>query len=182
MVPNWMGVTDAALDKAKAIAGRGYAVLLAVFLWTLLDGLSHGQRNGWASNSILTSFIVAAVSGAAFLAWELHTPSPMLELHLFAKRSFAGAAIVSFIFGAGIFGSTYLIPLFVQTVQGYTPTRAGLLLMPSGLVMGVMFPIAGRLIDRAPAYATFNLLRWFSLSSFMAIAVVAVVSMLVFES
>lgn len=143
--------------------------LLAVFLWTLLDGLSHGQRNGWASHSILTSFVVAAVSGAAFLAWELHTPSPMLELQLFARRSFAGAAIVSFIFGAGIFGSTYLIPLFVQTVQGYTPTRAGLLLMPSGLVMGVMFPIAGRLIDRAPAYATTIMvgLVIFAVSSFL---------------
>lgn len=128
--------------------------LLAAFLWTLLDGLSHGQRYGWTSDSILISFIAAAVSGASFLAWELHTPAPMLNLQLFANRSFAGAAIVSFIFGAGIFGSTYLIPLFVQTVQGYTPTRSGLLLMPSGLVMGVMFPIAGRLIDRAPAYAT----------------------------
>lgn len=143
--------------------------LLALFLWTLLDGLSHGQRYGWTSHSILVSFIVAAVCGMSFLVWELHTPSPMLDLQLFANRSFAGAAIVSFIFGAGIFGSTYLIPLFVQTVQGYTPTRSGLLLMPSGLVMGVMFPIAGRLSDRAPAYATTIMigLAIFAASSFL---------------
>jgi hypothetical protein len=50
--------------------------------------------------------------------------------------------------GAGLFGSTYLLPLFVQTIQGFTPTDAGLLLMPSGFVLVVIFPIAGRLSDR----------------------------------
>ena len=61
---------------------------------------------------------------------------------------FAAASIVSFVIGAGLFGSTYLLPLFVQTIQGLTPTDAGLLLMPSGFVLVVIFPIAGRLSDR----------------------------------
>ena len=56
----------------------------------------------------------------------------MLDLGLFARLPFASAAIVSFIMGAGLFGSTYLLPLFVQTIQGMTPTQAGLLLMPAG--------------------------------------------------
>jgi MFS family permease len=76
----------------------------------------------------------------------------MLNLKLFKLRTFAGAAVVAFIFGAGIYGSTYLVPLFVQTIQGYTPTRSGLLLMPAGLVLGVVFPLAGRLTDRTPAH------------------------------
>ncbi|HMM72338.1 MAG TPA: MFS transporter, partial [Rhodocyclaceae bacterium] len=59
----------------------------------------------------------------------------------------SAGALVAFIFGAGIFGTLYLIPLFVQSVLGYTATRAGELLMPSGLVMGIAFPIAGRLGD-----------------------------------
>ena len=53
--------------------------------------------------------------------------------------------------GAGLFGSTYLLPVFVQTIQGYTPTQAGLLLMPAGLVMGAAFPIAGRMSDKVSA-------------------------------
>ena len=54
-------------------------------------------------------------------------------------------------FGVGLFGSAYLVPLFVQTVQGYTPFVAGLLLMPAGLVMGLFMPIGGYMSDRIPA-------------------------------
>jgi hypothetical protein len=57
---------------------------------------------------------------------------------------------VSFAFGVGIFGSTYIVPMFVQLVQGYTPTRCGLLLMPAGLVLAVVFPLAGQAGDRLP--------------------------------
>src|SRR3546814_13039134 len=76
----------------------------------------------------------------------------MLNLKLFTSRAYAGASVVAFIFGAGIYGSTFLIPLFAQTIQGYTPTRSGLLLMPAGLILARVFPIAGRLPDKAPAY------------------------------
>ncbi|MBU2193383.1 MAG: MFS transporter, partial [Alphaproteobacteria bacterium] len=51
----------------------------------------------------------------------------------------------------GLFGSTYLVPLFVQTIQGFTPTQAGLLLMPSGFVLVFVFPIAGRMSDKLPS-------------------------------
>lgn len=82
-----------------------------------------------SGSRILVDFVVAAAAGAGFLVWELRTPTPMLNLKLLKLRTFAGAAVVAFIFGAGIYGSTYLMPLFVQTIQGYTPTRSGLLLL-----------------------------------------------------
>ncbi|MBC5763016.1 DHA2 family efflux MFS transporter permease subunit [Ramlibacter sp. GTP1] len=123
-------------------------LLMAVFLVTLLTGLSHGQRDGWSSNVIVLNLAAAAACGMAFFWWELRTASPMLNLKLFSIPAFSAASVVAFIFGAGIYGSTYLVPLFVQTVQGYTATRSGLLLMPAGLVLGVIFPLAGRLTDR----------------------------------
>ncbi|MEJ7930498.1 DHA2 family efflux MFS transporter permease subunit [Ramlibacter sp. AN1015] len=142
--------------------------LLTVFLVALLNGLSNGQRDGWFSDPILRDFAIAFVSGTGFIAWELHTPAPMLNLKLFTNRIFAGASIVAFIFGAGIFGSTFLIPLFAQTIQGYTATRSGLLLMPAGLILAVVFPIAGRLTDKTPAYVTVMFgLAIFALSSFL---------------
>jgi MFS family permease len=79
------------------------------------------------------------------------TGRPMLDLRLFANVPFSSASLVAFIMGAGLFGSTYLVPLFVQTIQGLTPTQAGLLLMPSGFVLVLIFPIAGRLSDKVPA-------------------------------
>ena len=171
--------------------------LMTVFLVTLLNGLSNGQREEWFSDFILGSFAIALVSGIGFIVWELRSPAPMLNLKLFMNRVYGGASVVAFIFGAGIFGSTFLIPLFmnrvyggasvvafifgagifgstfliplfVQTIQGYTPTRSGLLLMPAGLILAIVFPIAGRLTDRTPAYATVMFgLAVFALSSFL---------------
>ena len=123
---------------------------LAVFLAVLLSTLSNAQRLGWDSNMTLLGFGVSAVSVVVFILWELHTDKPMLDMRLFANFAFVSASVVSFIMGAGLFGSTYLLPVFVQQIQGMTPTQAGLLLMPSGFVMLIVFPIAGRLSDRVP--------------------------------
>ena len=125
----------------------GFA-FLCVSLAICLNAMSNGQRDGWTSDPILLQFAIAFITLVAFIVWEKRTPKPLLDLRLFAVFPFAAASIVSFVIGAGLFGSTYLLPLFVQTIQGLTPTDAGLLLMPSGFVLVVIFPIAGRLSDR----------------------------------
>lgn len=125
--------------------------ILSVFLAVLLSTLSNAQRLGWDSNIILSGFTVSVASAIAFVAWELHTAKPMLDMRLFANFAFSSASVVAFIMGAGLFGSTYLLPVFVQQIQGMTPTQAGLLLMPSGFAMLLVFPIAGRLSDKVPA-------------------------------
>jgi EmrB/QacA subfamily drug resistance transporter len=157
----------AAAQPRRSFDWIGFGVL-TLFLLSLLDGLSNGQRHGWRSDAIVTDLMLAFIAAVGFVAWELRTPAPMLNLTLFRNRVYASASIVAFIFGAGIYGSTYLVPLFVQTIQGYTPTRSGLLLMPAGLVLAVVFPIAGRLTDRTPAYATVVLgLAIFALSAWL---------------
>ena len=125
--------------------------LLATSLACLLTGLSNGQREGWNSDYILVLFSLAVACGLGFLAWELHAAQPLVNLRVLANAQFTAAAAVAFIFGAGLFGSTYLVPLFVQTVQHFTPLAAGLLLMPAGLLLGVFMPVAGYLSDRLSA-------------------------------
>ena len=125
-------------------------VLLSSAIACLLIALSNGQREGWHSDFILTLFAISAFSGAAFVVWELHTPQPLVDLRVLVNGQFTCAATVACLFGVGLFGSTYLVPLFVQTVQGYTPLDAGILLMPAGLIMGLCMPIAGFLSDRIP--------------------------------
>jgi DHA2 family multidrug resistance protein len=127
----------------------GFA-LLATALACLLTALSNGQREGWNSDFILTLLTLSAVSGAAFIVWELHTPQPLVDLRVLVNGQFTCAAAVACLFGVGLFGSTYLVPLFVQTVQGYTPLAAGYLLMPGGLILGLFMPVAGLLSDRLP--------------------------------
>lgn len=126
-------------------------VLLAVGLACLLTGLSNGQREGWHSDYILALFAIAAIGTTGFLLWELHTPQPLVDLRVLGNGRFTSAAVVAWLFGVGLFGSTYLVPLFVQTVQGYTAYSSGLLLMPGGLVLGLFMPFAGYLSDRMPA-------------------------------
>jgi len=129
----------------------GGVSLLCLFLGFLLNALTNAQREGWTSDPILAQFVLAALAAAGFVWWEIRTARPMLDLRLFASLPFSAASLVAFIMGAGLYGSTYLVPLFVQTIQGLTPTQAGLLLMPSGFVLVLIFPLAGRLSDRMPA-------------------------------
>lgn len=125
--------------------------LLACTLSCFLTGLSNGQREGWTSNFVLSLFTIAGVSGIAFVIWELNVKQPLVELRVLANGQFSAAAFVALIFGLGLFGSTYLVPLFVQLIQKYTALDAGLLLMPGGLVLGLFMPIAGWISDRVPA-------------------------------
>jgi len=125
--------------------------LLAVAIASILTGLSNGQREGWQSNFVLGFIGTSIVAGSAFVVWELTRLHPLVELRVFAGGHFTAAACVAFIMGAGLFGTVYLVPLFVESVQGFTPLMAGLLLMPPGLVMGLFLPIGGHLTDRLPA-------------------------------
>ena len=141
-------------------------VLLSVSLACLLSGLSNGQREGWSSGFILTLLGMALAFGVAFVKWELHVAKPLVELRALASIQFAAAAFVACIFGAGLFGSVYLVPLCVQIVQGFSPLAAGLMLMPAGLVLGAVLPIGGYLTDRLPArWLIMTGLACFALSS-----------------
>jgi len=132
--------------------GLGFLFLVA-FLVCLLSALSNGQRDGWDSDPILALFAAALASAVAFVARELTYRMPLLNLRVFASGGFTASCLVAFVLGAGIYGSTYIVPLFVQLVQGYTPTRSGLLLMPAGFALGMISPAAGRLADRLPPWA-----------------------------
>lgn len=138
-------------DAAEARFDFPGFVLLCTALTCLLTALSDGQREGWQSDYILTLFTVAVVATSAFFAWERLAPRPLVNLRVLGNAQFTCAASVAFIFGLGLFGSTYLVPLFVQTVQHLTPLAAGLLLMPAGLILGVFMPIGGFLSDRIAA-------------------------------
>ena len=141
--------------QAQAAAHRFDGIgffLLAGFLVCLLSALSNGQREGWNEDLILALFAAAAGAAVAFVVWELTCDAPLLNLHVFANGRFAASCLVAFALGVGIYGSTYIVPMFVQTVQGYTPTRSGLLLMPAGFVLALVFPLAGHLSDRLPPW------------------------------
>jgi EmrB/QacA subfamily drug resistance transporter len=121
--------------------------LIGITVTCLLNALSNGQRWGWGSVEIVVLVTVAVIAAVGLILWELLIPNPMLNMRLYLVPRFACASIVAVIFGAGMFGSMYIIPLFAQQIQQMTPTGAGMMLMPAGIVLIFLFPIAGRLSD-----------------------------------
>ncbi|GMR24432.1 MAG: DHA2 family efflux MFS transporter permease subunit [Acidobacteriota bacterium] len=128
----------------------GYA-LLCTSLYSFMSAIANGQREGWASNLIVTLFLVGGLSAALFIRSQLRPGAALLELGLFRNPRFAAAASVAFVFGVGNFSLTYVIPVFAQLVQGYTPTLAGFVLLPASLVVVAMAPFTGWLSDRIPS-------------------------------
>ena len=98
-------------------------ILMFISTFSLLAGLSNGSRWGWGSNEILLLLLGGGGGTVAFIFWELRASYPMLDLSLFRNRSFALTMLAGFVFGAGLFSSSYFIPVFVQTVQGYIHFR-----------------------------------------------------------
>jgi EmrB/QacA subfamily drug resistance transporter len=123
-------------------------ILLSIALVGLLSAFAGGNRDGWDSNISLLKFAVAIAAAIAFYFWERRHPFPALNPAIFTHRQFWSAGVIIAATGTAIYGSTYLIPLFVQIVQHYSPTAAGVMMIPAGLAMVVCFPIAGRLSDR----------------------------------
>ncbi|GGO81907.1 multidrug MFS transporter [Marinobacterium nitratireducens] len=124
-------------------------VLLAATLATLFWGLSIGQWEGWGQSLVWLATSLGLLTG--FVLRQLYCREPLLDIRVFRSAGFAGSVLVAVTIGASLFAITYLVPLFVQDVQGRSPSAAGALLMPAGLVMAAVFPFSGRLADRFPA-------------------------------
>jgi MFS transporter, DHA2 family, multidrug resistance protein len=91
---------------------------------------------------------VGAVCLIGFVVYQLRTEDGLMNMTLFGYRQFAMGALVAFIYGAGLFGSTYLVPIYMQMALHYAPSQAGLILLPAGGVLAVTIVVAGKLADR----------------------------------
>lgn len=123
-------------------------ILSSTFLVSFLTALTNGQKEGWESDYIVGLVGIAVMSATLFVWWESKVEKPMLNLSLFMHGKFLAASIVTLVLGIGLYGSTYILPLFLQTLQRITPTDSGLLMLPAGLFMAAFFPVAGALSDR----------------------------------
>jgi DHA2 family multidrug resistance protein len=133
----------------------GFALLGLTFgsLEFLLD---KGQEDDWFSSHVITFFaIVCAVAFVFMIYWELRQlrtgHRPIINLTLFQKRNFAISFLLMFVLGFALYGTTVLIPQFVQTLLGYTAELAGLVLSPAGFIMMAMMPVVGFLSGKVDA-------------------------------
>ena len=121
---------------------------MAIFLSTFLLGISQGNTKGWHSYYIVGLFAVAAVAFGLFLIVEFWNEDPVVDLTLFKYRTYTAGTLASVAMGIGLFGGLFILPLFLQNLMGLDALQTGLLMMPSGLAMGVVMPISGAILDR----------------------------------
>jgi EmrB/QacA subfamily drug resistance transporter len=122
--------------------------LASAGLLGIVWGLVRANALGWGSPEIVASLAVGAALTAAFVAWELRTPEPMLPMRFFRNRTFALANTASLLMSFGMFGSIFLLAQFFQTAQGFTAFESGLRILPWTAMPMVVAPIAGALSDR----------------------------------
>jgi EmrB/QacA subfamily drug resistance transporter len=123
-------------------------VLITVGVLTLLNGMVHVRGETPALGWALLACSATAVLG--FIAHQRRGARPLMELRLFSHRAFAMGGMVAFTYGMALFGSTYLVPVFMQIGLKLPPSQAGVVLLPAGLVLAVTIPLAGRLADKQP--------------------------------
>jgi DHA2 family multidrug resistance protein len=149
----------------------GFA-LIALSLGCLEVVLDRGQIDDWfKSNTIIWFAALAGISFLAFIPWELKQDDPIVELRLLFHRQFGISFFVMLMIGAILFGSNQIMPQLLQTVFPYTAMLSGLAMMPGGIAMLVIMPVAGAITGRfQPKYLmTLGLLgialsMWYSTS------------------
>jgi len=121
--------------------------LLATGLAALEIFLDEGQRNDWfGSNMIVAAAIIAFVCLIAVVVWELRQADPIVDFRILKNRNFAVAAVAIYAVGFTLYGSTALLPIFLQTILGYSALLSGLVLSPGGVAMMIGFAMVGRLL------------------------------------
>ena len=132
-------------DSGLDIPGLG---LVTTGVFGLVWGLVRGNLAGWDSPEVLVALGGGAALLAAFVAWELRTPEPMLPMRYFRSRAFsAGNAAIFFAVGS-LFGGVFFLAQFMQTGLGSGPLEAGLRLLPWTATLFFVAPVAGILVDR----------------------------------
>jgi len=142
----------------KRAKGAGITIdYIGVALLTLGVGalqimLDKGQEDDWfGSHFILTLAIVAAVCLVSLVIWEWFHKTPIIEVQLFRNLNFLGANVMLFMLGIMLFSSLVMMPLFLQTLLGYTSESAGLVLSGGGLLLLFEMPIIGTLASKIQA-------------------------------
>ena len=124
-------------------------VLLSAFIGSLQYVLEHGQQDDWFNDEWIVRLSVLSVVGLFFFIWrQLSYAYPIVNLKVLKDSNLRVGVVMSFIMGFGLYGSTFIIPIYTQSILGWTATDAGLLLVPSSITVAIMMPFIGKLIQR----------------------------------
>lgn len=159
----------AKFDKGDPSLGKGIdwwgLGLMTVFLLSMQYVLEEGNREGWFQDDvILWLTVLAGLAGVAFIWRQLVYWQPIVSLKPFADRNFSLGIVMTFVTGVSLFGGTFLMPIFLGQVRGFSSAEVGTTMLVSGLTMFLSAPIVGRLVRvvdaRVAMVVGFSLAAW----------------------
>jgi len=123
--------------------------LLAVFVGSLQYILEKGQEEDWFNSDLIVILTVISIIGAFFFIWrEMTFRNPIVNLKVLKNGNLRIGTILSFILGFGLYGSTFILPLYTQSILGWTATQSGKLFIPAALTTAFLMPFIGQLLQR----------------------------------
>lgn len=147
-------------------------ILLAVAVGSLQTILEKGEDDDWFSSKFITVLTVSAVLGLFLFIWrELSTGNPIVNFKILRHRSFSAGMLTSFMLGIGLYGSTFVFPVFCQSLLGFTAQQTGMILFPGGLFTVIMIPFVGKMLNNgvpAQLLATGGIILFFIFSNMLS--------------
>ena len=136
------------------VGGRGGVDWTGIGLLTLCLAsvqvvLEQGHQLDWFESALIRNLaLLAAISLPVFVWWELRRRNPAVDLRVLRHRSLAAGSAFSLVLGMGLYGTVFVVPVFAQTVLGYTATQTGMLILPGALASGITMALLGRVVSR----------------------------------
>jgi EmrB/QacA subfamily drug resistance transporter len=147
LIAGWFLVPDSRDPSAPRLDPFG-ALLSIAGLASVLWAVIEAPTRGWGSQTILTAFVVGFAILGAFVWWELHYSSPMLDMRFFKNPRFTAASGAVALTFFSLFGSLFLLTQYLQSVHGFTPLQAGALVLPQAAAMMVIAPLSTGIVER----------------------------------
>ena len=146
-------------------------ITMAVGLGALQTALEEGNKDDWFGSQFIVRLSVIAVVALALFLWiELTGKKPLLNLRLLARRDFGFGSLANFLLGIALYGSVFIMPLYLSRIQGYNAEQIGLVLAWTGLPQLVLIPLVPRLMKRFDARLVISVgFALFAASNFMNI-------------
>lgn len=123
-------------------------IFLPLTLYALSETTAATNSQGWHAPYILLCAAVSAIALAVFITTEFTAEDPIIDLRLLRNYNFGLAQFIMLFFSIGMFGSTFLLPVYLQNSMGYTALQAGSVFLPVGLIQGFIAPLSGRISDK----------------------------------
>ncbi|AUX34707.1 MULTISPECIES: DHA2 family efflux MFS transporter permease subunit [Sorangium] len=140
---------DAAGERERGGVDWIAIALLAAGVGSLQTVLEEGHAEEWFDSPFIVAFsAVAVVSLALFVHRELSSERPIVDLRVLRHRSLWAGSLLSAVIGMGLYGALFAVPIFAQTILGYTSQQTGMLLLPGALASALSMPLVARLVNR----------------------------------